>query len=59
MRNEEAGTGVTRPSGEDAEPIPDIRPWRESGWIFRDGDVQAVERRDDRTRVCAAPEREE
>jgi hypothetical protein len=32
-------------------PIPDIRPWREVGWIFRDGDALAIERRGDCTRV--------
>jgi hypothetical protein len=33
------------------ETIPELRPWREVGWIFRDGDVLAIERRGDRTRV--------
>ncbi len=36
--------------GREAEPIPEIRPWREAGWIFRDG-VPAIERQGDRTRV--------
>ncbi len=45
---------VTTRSGEHAEAIPEIRPWREVGWIFRDGDALAVERRGDRTRVRSA-----
>ena len=39
---------------EHGEAIPEIRPWREAGWIFRDGDALAIERRDHRTRVRAA-----
>jgi hypothetical protein len=34
--------------------IPTLRPWREVGWIFRDGDVIAIERQGDRTRVRTA-----
>jgi hypothetical protein len=37
------------------ETIPELRPWREVGWIFRDGDVLAIERQGDRTRVRSAP----
>ena len=37
------------------ESIPEMRPWRVVGWIFRDGDVLAMERQGDRTRVCSAP----
>ena len=36
---------------ERGEAIPEIRPWREAGWIFKDGDALAIERRDDRTRL--------
>jgi hypothetical protein len=32
-----------------------MRPWREVGWIFRDGDTFAIERLGDRTRVRIAP----
>jgi hypothetical protein len=39
---------------EHAEAIPDMRPWREVGWIFRDGDALAIERQGDRTRVRSA-----
>ncbi len=37
-----------------SEGIPEIRPWREVGWIFKDGDAVAIERQGDRTRVRAA-----
>jgi hypothetical protein len=47
-------TRITRPSKEQAEPIPDMRPWREVGWIFRDGDTFAIERQGTRTRVRTA-----
>jgi hypothetical protein len=32
------------------EGIPEIRPWREVGWIFKDGDALAIERQGDLTR---------
>ena len=51
MANEEM---INRPSAEQAEPIPDMRPWREVGWIFRDGDALAIERQGKRTRVRTA-----
>jgi hypothetical protein len=35
--------------------IPEIRPWGEVGWIFRDGDALTIERQGDRTRVRLAP----
>jgi hypothetical protein len=44
-------TRINRPGTEQAEPIPDARPWREVGWIFRDGGVLAIERQGTRTRV--------
>ena len=37
-----------------AEPIHDLRPWREAGWIFTDGGAVAIERQGDRTRVRQA-----
>jgi hypothetical protein len=40
------------------ESIPEMRPWRVVGWIFRDGDVLAIERQGDRTRVRSAPVRQ-
>jgi hypothetical protein len=27
--------------------LPDLKPWREAGWIFRDGGCVAIERRSD------------
>ena len=32
-------------------PLPELKPWREVGWIFRDGGVVAIERRGDVTRA--------
>ena len=34
-----------------AEVIPDMRPWREAGWIFRDGSALAIERQGEATRA--------
>jgi hypothetical protein len=48
-------TLVRRDTKSRVEAIPELRPWREVGWIFRDGDVLAIERRGDRTRVRSAP----
>jgi hypothetical protein len=39
---------------EHAEALPDMHPWREVGWIFRDGEALAIERHGDRTRVRPA-----
>jgi len=36
---------------EHSKTIPEIRPWREVGWIFRDGGALAIERRGDRIRT--------
>jgi hypothetical protein len=38
-------SGVAR-----GESIEEIRPWREVGWIFRDGDAYAIERQGERLR---------
>jgi hypothetical protein len=38
----------------EAEAIPEARPWREAGWIFRDGCAVAIERQGERTRARAA-----
>ncbi len=35
---------------EHSDAIPEIRPWREVGWIFRDGGARAIERQGDRIR---------
>jgi len=52
--NEEMRTRISRPSAEQTQAIPDVRPWREVGWIFRDGDALAIERQGKRTRVRTA-----
>jgi hypothetical protein len=31
--------------------LPDLKPWREAGWIFRDGGCVAIERHGDETRM--------
>jgi hypothetical protein len=36
-----------------------VRPWLEVGWIFRDGDAQAIERGGNRTTVRPEPARDE
>jgi hypothetical protein len=36
------------------ESIREIRPWREVGWIFRDGDALAIERQGDHVRARSA-----
>ena len=35
---------MTTRSTEHAEAIREMRPWREVGWIFRDGGCIAIER---------------
>ncbi len=52
MRTRTDETSVAR--GAPGESIHEIRPWREVGWIFRDGDIFAIERRGDRTRTRSA-----
>lgn len=34
-----------------AEALRDLKPWREVGWIFRDGGCIAIERQGDETRA--------
>lgn len=51
MSSRDQGKGRT---AEQADAIPEIRPWCEAGWIFRDGDARAIERKDDRTEVRPA-----
>ena len=50
---------VKRRRAAQAEPIPEIRPWCEAGWIFCNGDARAIERRDDHTDVRSAPVHDE
>ena len=43
---EEQGHG--EPAGDEEEAgLPDLKPWRQAGWIFRDGDCVAIERQGD------------
>jgi hypothetical protein len=35
----------------DAEPVAPLRPAREVGWIFKNGEVVAIERRECETRT--------
>jgi hypothetical protein len=47
----DVGAPLRRPEARRAdhgEAIPEIRPWREVGWIFNDGDALAIERQGDR-----------
>jgi hypothetical protein len=34
-----------------AESIPEFKPWRELGWIFKDGDAVVIERHRSDVRV--------
>jgi hypothetical protein len=34
-----------------AEALPELKPWREVGWIFRDGGCIAIERHGEETRA--------
>ncbi len=34
-----------------ADDVPELTPWREIGWIFRDGSCIAIERQGDETRA--------
>ena len=47
-RVEQKGEGTTVKT---AEALPELKPWREVGWIFRDGDCIAIERKGDETRA--------
>ncbi len=48
------GTRVDKVDTEHGDAIPEIRPGREVGWIFKDGDALAIERREDRPRERSA-----
>lgn len=37
-----------------AVTIPELEPWREIGWIFKDGGVIAIERQGGETRIREA-----
>jgi hypothetical protein len=49
----DVGVPLQRPEARRAshgDAIPEIRPSREVGWIFNDGDALAIERQADRAR---------
>jgi hypothetical protein len=33
------------------ERLPDLKPWREVGWIFKDGEAVVIEREADELRI--------
>ena len=33
------------------DSLRDLKPWREVGWIFKDGEAVAIERQDGETRI--------
>ena len=41
---------VSAKTSED-EHLPDLKPWREVGWIFKDGEAVVIERESDELRV--------
>ena len=46
----DVGAPLHRPEArrtDHGDAIPEIRPWREAGWIFNDGDALAIERQGD------------
>ncbi len=47
-RTEATQQGVTTAT---AEALPELKPWREVGWIFRDGRCVAIERQGEMTRA--------
>jgi hypothetical protein len=49
-RTRQADVGQDEATGTGAEALPELRPWREIGWIFRDGGCIAIERQDEETR---------
>jgi hypothetical protein len=47
-RSDHEKQGVTTAT---AEALPELKPWREAGWIFRDGDCIVIERQGQETRA--------
>jgi hypothetical protein len=46
--------GDTEPLHDEELPaLPDLKPWAQIGWIFRDGDCVAIERQGEATRRCS------
>jgi hypothetical protein len=38
---------VLRSTTEPSDSLPELRPWRDFGWIFKDGEAIAIEREAD------------
>jgi hypothetical protein len=49
MREREQGSKAA--STATIEELPELNPWRQIGWIFRDGSCIAIERQGDETRA--------
>ena len=49
---DEHGDGEQGAAEEDAA-LPDLKTWSQAGWIFRDGDCVAIERRGDEPDRCS------
>jgi hypothetical protein len=56
MRRSQSGNGGSAAAAS-AGSLPELKPWREAGWIFRDGDCIAIERRGDEIRHRVAADR--
>jgi hypothetical protein len=50
-RVEQERDGTAGTTVKTAASLPELKPWREVGWIFRDGDCIAIERKGDETRA--------
>jgi hypothetical protein len=44
MASDRSNKGVASDS-KLAEPIPEFKPWRELGWVFKDGDAVVIDRK--------------
>jgi hypothetical protein len=55
MGEDVAGSKSGAADDDGVRALPELAPWRQVGWIFRDGDSIAIERQGDelRTRVLA------
>jgi hypothetical protein len=42
--DEDRTVATATATAEGTEALPDLNPWREVGWIFRDGDCVAIAR---------------
>jgi hypothetical protein len=46
-RSHKGVAGDSRP----VEPIPELKPWRQLGWIFKDGDAVIIDRQSSDVRL--------